>query len=105
MKLSTHLFGQNYTFTSIRDVMGKANVPKSGDRLAGLAAATPQERVAARVVLAGLTVKDVCEHPAVPYEEDEVTRIILDDLNRPIYESLQGQTIGELRETLLAADG
>ena len=38
MKLSTHLFGQNYTFTSICDVMGKANVPKSGDRLAGLAA-------------------------------------------------------------------
>lgn len=105
MKLTTRLFGQNYTFGSIREVMGKANEPKSGDRLAGVAAATPQERVAARVVLSELTVSDVCEHPAVPYEEDEVTRIILDDLNRPIYESLKSKTIGELREIILASDG
>lgn len=105
MKLTTRLFGQNYTFGSIREVMGKANEPKSGDRLAGVAAATPQERVAARVVLSELTVADVCEHPAVPYEEDEVTRIILDDLNRPIYESLKSKTIGELREMILASDG
>ena len=105
MKLTTRLFGQNYAFGSIREVMGKANAPKSGDRLAGVAAATPQERVAARVVLSELTVADVCEHPAVPYEEDEVTRIILDDLNRPIYESLKEKTIGELRETILASDG
>ena len=105
MKLSTQLFGKNYSFASVREVMGKANAPKSGDRLAGLAASTPQERVAARVVLAQLTVREVCENPAVPYEEDEVTRIILDDLNRPIYENLQNQTIGELRETILRADG
>ena len=105
MKLTTRLFGQNYAFGSIREVMGKANAPKSGDRLAGVAAATPQERVAARVVLSELTVADVCEHPAVPYEEDEVTRIILDGLNRPIYESLKTQTIGELREAILASQG
>ena len=105
MKLTTRLFGQNYAFGSIREVMGKANAPKSGDRLAGVAAATPQERVAARVVLSELTVADVCEHPAVPYEEDEVTRIILDGLNRPIYESLKGKNIGELRETILASQG
>ncbi len=105
MRLATQLFGKGYTFGSIREVMGKANVSKAGDRLAGVAASTPQERVAARVVLAQLTVKEICEHPAVPYEEDEVTRIILDDLNRPIYESLQNLTIGELREKLLAADG
>lgn len=105
MKLATQLFGKGYTFASVREVLGKAGAPKAGDRLAGLAAATPQERVAARVVLSELTVRDICEHPAVPYEQDEVTRIILDDLNRPIYESLQNQTIGELRETILAADG
>jgi len=105
LKLTTRLFGQSYTFSTIREVMGKANEPKSGDRLAGVAAATPQERVAARVVLSELTVADVCEHPAVPYEEDEVTRIILDDLNSPIYESLKEKTIGELREVILASDG
>ncbi len=105
MRLSTQLFGKGYTFSSIREVMGKANVPKAGDRLAGLSAATPQERVAARVVLSELTVRDICEHPAVPYEEDEVTRIILDDLNRPIYESLKSLTIGELRERILSSEG
>ena len=85
--------------------MGKANAPKAGDRLAGLAAASPQERVAARVVLSELTVAEVCEHPALPYEEDEVTRIIQDGLNISIYNSLKSLTIGELRETILAADG
>lgn len=105
MKLTTRLFGRNYSFGSLLEVMGKANAPKSGDRLAGVAASTSEERVAARVVLSELTVQDVCEHPAVPYEDDEVTRIILDDLNRPIYEGLKGQTIGELRETILASDG
>lgn len=104
MRLSTALFGKGYTFSSIREVMGKANAPKSGDRLAGLAAATPQERVAARVVLSELTVSDIYEHPAVPYEEDEVTRIIVDNLNIPIYTSLKNLTIGELREKILAAD-
>ncbi len=104
LRLSTRLFGQNYTFGSVREVMGKANAPKSGDRLAGLAAESPRERVAARVVLSELTVRDICEHPAVPYEQDEVTRIILDGLNRRIYEEMSGWTIGELREKILAAD-
>lgn len=105
MRLSTKLFNQTYAFGSVREVMGKANVEKSGDQLAGLAAATPQERVAARVVLSHLTVKDICEHPAVPYEEDEITRIILDDLNQRLYAQYQSMEIGELRERILAADG
>jgi len=105
MKLSCQLFGQNYTFHSVKEVMGKANEPKAGDRLAGVSANSPQERMAARVVLSNLTVKDVCEHPAVPYEEDEVTRIILDDLNQPIYKEMSNWTIGELREKILSADG
>lgn len=62
-----------------------------------------RSRVAARVVLSQLTVRDLCEHPAVPYEEDEVTRLILDDLNTRIYQEYQDVTIGELREKLLAA--
>ena len=53
MKLSTQLMGRNYTFHSVREVMGKANHEKSGDGLAGVAAETPQERVAARIVLRG----------------------------------------------------
>ena len=105
MRLSTRLFGQHYQFHSIREVMGKANAPKSGDRLAGVAAETPQERVAARVVLSELTVRDICEHPAVPYEEDEITRMILDDLNQKIYGELATLPIGELREKILSGSG
>lgn len=103
MRLSVRLAGHTHTFSSVREVMGKANEEKSGDRLCGVAAQTPQERVAARVVLSQLTVRDLCEHPAVPYEEDEVTRLILDDLNTRIYQEYQDVTIGELREKLLAA--
>ncbi|MEA4896730.1 MAG: ethanolamine ammonia-lyase subunit EutB [Eubacteriales bacterium] len=105
MKLSVRLSGTHYAFSSVREVMGKANHAKSGDRLAGVAAENLAERVAARVVLAHLTVGDVAEHPAVPYEQDEVTRIIWDDLNRPIYEGLKNLTLAELRELILSSDG
>ena len=102
MRLSVTLGGHNYSFRDVREVMGKANDEKSGDRLAGVAAGTPQERVAARVVLSHLTVKDICEHPAVPYEQDEVTRLILDDLNMNVYRRYQDMTIGALREHILS---
>ena len=103
MRLSVTLGGHTYTFREVREVMGKANDVKSGDQLAGVAAETPQERVAARVVLSHLTVKDICEHPAVPYEQDEVTRLILDDLNTRIYNRYKDMTIGGLRGYLLVA--
>ena len=80
LRLSVCLGGHTYSFRDVREVMGKANEEKSGDQLCGVAAQTPQERVAARIVLSELTVKEVCEHPAVPYEQDEVTRLILDGL-------------------------
>lgn len=56
---------------------------------------------AAKAVLAGLTLSDLRENPAVPYEEDEVTRIIQDDINETIYNSIRSWTVGELREWLL----
>ncbi len=102
MKLKTTLLGKTYTFSGVKEVLAKANEEKSGDQLAGLAAATAQERVAAKVVLSQLTLRDLREHPAVPYEEDELTRIIQDDLNGPAYERIKGWTVGEFREWLLA---
>ena len=81
--------------------MAKANEEKSGDVLAGIAASSNEERVAAKAVLAGLTLSDLRENPAVPYEEDEVTRIIQDDINETIYNSIRSWTVGELREWLL----
>lgn len=102
MILKTKLLGHVYEFRSVKEVLAKANEEKTGDKLAGLSAETAQERVAAKVVLSQLTVEDLRENPAVPYEQDEVTRIIQDDLNIPIYNSVKSMTISELREWLLS---
>ena len=101
MKLKTTLLGKTYSFRSVKDVLAKANEEKTGDRLAGLAAETARERVAAKVVLSEMTLQDLRENPAVPYEEDEVTRIIQDDLNIPAYEKIKGMTVGQFREWIL----
>ncbi len=101
MKLKTTLLGKTYAFRDVKDVLAKANELKSGDQLAGIAAESAQERVAAKVVLANMLVSDVRNSPAVPYEEDEVTRIIQDDVNERIYESVQNWTMAELREYIL----
>jgi Ethanolamine ammonia-lyase, large subunit len=105
MKLSCKLNGKFYTFKSLKEVMGKANEKKSGDALAGLSASSGEERVAAKLVLSSLTVRDIRENPAVPYEEDEVTRIIQDDLDPAVYSKYAGMEIGELREFILKSDG
>ena len=101
MKLKTTLLGKTYQFASVKQVLAKANEEKTGDQLAGLAAESAQERVAAKVVLSEMTMEELRENPAVPYEEDEVTRIIQDDLNIPAYEKLKSKTVGEFREWLL----
>ena len=102
MKLKTTILGKSYTFTDIKEVLAKANEEKTGDILAGIAAENARERVAAKVVLSGLTLKDLRENPVVPYEEDEVTRIIQDDLNIPQYEKIRNWTVSDLREWLLS---
>ena len=101
MILKTKLFGHVYEFKSIREVMAKANEEKSGDKLAGIAAETAEERVAAKVVLSNLTLNDLRNCPAVPYEEDEVTRLNQDSINETIYREIRGWTVSELREWIL----
>ena len=102
MNLKCMMGTQTFTFSSVKEVLAKASEQKSGDSLANVGAASKLERVAAKDVLAHLTVKDVTEHPAVPYEKDSVTRIILDDLDRNAYEKVKGWTISDLREWILA---
>lgn len=101
MILKTKLFGKVYSFPDVKTVLAKANEEKSGDRLAGIAAESAEERVAAKVVLSNLLLSDLREHPAVAYEEDEVTRIIQDDVNEKIYAEIRNWTVAELREWLL----
>lgn len=101
MILKTKLFGRVYEFSSVKEVLAKANEYKSGDQLAGVAATSAEERVAAKVVLAQLKLSDLFNNPVVPYEEDEVTRIIIDDVNLRTYEKIKNWTVEELREWIL----
>lgn len=102
MILKTRLFGNTYEFGSVKEVLAKANEEKSGDKLAGVAAASAEERVAAKTVLAQLTLNDLFNNPVVPYDEDEVTRIIIDQVNTRIFDSIKNWTVEELREWLLS---
>jgi len=101
MILKTTLFGRTYEFKSVMEVMGKANEEKSGDQLARVGAESAEERVAAKVVLSNLKLSDLFNHPAVPYEKDEVTRIIIDRVNLRMYDKIKNWTVSDLREWIL----
>ena len=102
LRLKTVLGGTTYQFKSVKEVMAKANEKKSGDEMAGLSAKSVSERIAAKEVLSELLVSDVRNTPAVPYEEDEVTRIIQDDCCDIMYGKIKNWSIAELREYLLS---
>jgi len=106
MQLSTTLFAERYSFPDVKDVLARANEPRSGDVQAGLAATSMRQMAAAKLVLSQLTLKDLREHPSVPYELDEVTRLIEDDLEasptaRHAYAKVSCWTVAELREFIL----
>lgn len=104
MVLKTKIHGHTYEFKSICEVMAKANEEKSGDKLAGIAAESAAERVAAKVVLANITLNDIRNNPVIGYEEDEVTRIIQDGVNETIFNEHKNKTVSEFREWLLDCD-
>jgi len=101
MKLQTTLFGDNHTFASVKEVLAKANEPRSGDIQAGVAARSMREMAAAKWVLSDLTLEDLREHPSVPYEVDEVTRVAEDGLDLAAFRRVAGWSVGEFREWLL----
>ncbi|RBW49774.1 ethanolamine ammonia-lyase subunit EutB [Marinobacter sp. F3R11] len=102
MILKTTLFGKVYQFRDVKDVLAKANELRSGDVLAGVAAETAQERVAAKQVLSEMRLETLRENPVVPYEEDSITRVIQDSVNKAAYESIRHWTVSELREYILS---
>ncbi|HBJ02598.1 ethanolamine ammonia-lyase subunit EutB [Lysinibacillus sp. FSL R7-0073] len=104
VNLSVIFGGEKYNFKSLKDVMAKANEEKSGDQLAGIAAETVQQRIAAKAVLSELLVKDIRENPLVPQENDEVSRIIEGDINEQIYGEIKNWSIEQLREYILSND-
>jgi len=101
VRLSTVLAGKSFEFKSIKEVLAKANEAKSGDQLAGIAATSDLERVAAKAVLSRLLVRDLRENPVVSYEDDEVTRINQDSIVPEVYDGIKNWSIAELREYIL----
>jgi ethanolamine ammonia-lyase large subunit len=101
VQLASTIRGARYTFGSVKEVLAKANPPKSGDDLAGVSARDAVERVAARAVLADLTLRELREHPVVPYERDELTRHVEDELDAQAFAAIGHLTVGQFREWLL----
>ena len=91
-----------YTFPDLMALLAKASPSRSGDTLAGVAAESMEERVAARFCLADVPLKQFLAEPLVPYEDDEVTRLILDTHNASAFAPVASFTVGELRDWLLA---
>jgi ethanolamine ammonia-lyase large subunit len=103
VNLSATIRGVGYRFASVKEVLARANAPKSGDDLAGVSARDPVERVAARAVLSELTLAELRAHPVVPYEQDELTRMVEDTLDESAYASVKHLSVGQFREWLLDA--
>jgi ethanolamine ammonia-lyase large subunit len=93
---------KRYTFADLRDLLAKATPPRSGDALAGIAAESAEQRVAAQYALADLPLAHFLSEQVVPYESDEVTRLIVDTHNAEAFAPVQSLTVGELRNWLLS---
>jgi ethanolamine ammonia-lyase large subunit len=97
-----------YTFNSLADLLAKATPARSGDELAGIAATSAQQRVAAQMSLADLPLTHFLNEAVVPYETDEVTRLIQDTSRTPAataaFAPISSLTVGELRDHLLSDD-
>ena len=98
----TTIANQNYKFKNLRDLMAKATPARSGDYLAGVAATHNIERVAAQWVLADVPLKQFLNEVLVPYEDDEVTRLIIDDHNSVAFAPISHLTVGDFRNWLLS---
>lgn len=91
----------SYVFNDLKTLMAKATPPRSGDVLAGVAAASAEENVAAKVALADVPLKEFLATPLIPYEQDEVTRLIFDEHDREAFSAIAHLTVGEFRDFLL----
>ena len=92
----------SYVFADLRDLLAKATPPRSGDRLAGVAAESAEEMIAARIALADVPLKQFLNEAVIPYEDDEVTRLILDSHDAQAFSSISSLTVGGFRDWLLS---
>jgi ethanolamine ammonia-lyase large subunit len=92
----------SYVFDDLRDLLAKATPPRSGDRLAGVAAETAEEMIAARMALADVPLQQFLQETIVPYEDDEVTRLIIDNHDAAAFAAISSLTVGGFRDWLLS---
>ena len=102
MPFSHTVRGTRHSFADLRTLLAKASPLRSGDQLAGIAAATAEERVIAQMTLAELPLATFLNEAIVPYENDEVTRLIIDTHERTAFAPIANLTVGELRDWLLS---
>ena len=94
---------RTYRFADLKTLLAKASPLRSGDQLAGLAAASEEERVAAKMALAAAPLKAFLSETPIPYEDDEVTRLIVDDHDADAFAAVSHLTVGDFRDWLLCA--
>jgi ethanolamine ammonia-lyase large subunit len=91
-----------YVFNDLRDLLAKATPPRSGDRLAGIAADSAEQMIAARIALADVPLKQFLHEAVVAYEDDEITRLIIDTHDKPAFAAISSLTVGSFRDWLLS---
>jgi len=100
-----HAIGSTaYVFGELRDLLAKASPPRSGDRLAGVAAESAEQMMAARIALADVPLKQFLAEAVIPYESDEVTRLIVDSHDASAFAAISSLTVGSFRDWLLSAN-
>jgi len=103
MSQYTHIIGaRSYQFADLKDLMAKATPARSGDYLAGVAASSAEQRVAAQMTLASLPLRTFLQQSLIPYERDEVTRLIIDTHDAHAFATVQHLTVGDFRDWLLS---
>jgi ethanolamine ammonia-lyase large subunit len=92
----------SYVFADLRELLAKASPPRSGDRLAGIAADSAEETIAARIALADVPLRQFLNEAVIPYEDDEVTRLIIDTHDAANFAAVSSLTVGGFRDWLLS---
>ena len=92
---------ERFVFSDLRELFAKANEEKSGDQLAGLAARSERERVAAKRKLADLSLAEIVQQPLIDPDGDDVSRLILETFDKEAFRSIRSMTVGEFREYIL----
>jgi ethanolamine ammonia-lyase large subunit len=103
MSFSETIGARTYRFDTLKTLLAKAGPLRSGDQLAGLSAATEEERVAAKMALANVPLRAFLSEAVIPYEDDEVTRLIIDDHSPQAFAPISHLTVGDFRNWLLAS--